>query len=124
MPAQQRLDRFQRVVQEVLMVNLVERRILHDAPHVEKLDDEYSVPAQRLANRVADRVKFLEMKEDSGCIDRVELPANAAHGLMIEKSVERWDAGLVGDPRRHPGRFHTKNIVSERLKVLELRAIV
>src|SRR6266478_3670302 len=98
-PSQQSVNRFEGVIQQVFVVNLVERQILHDALHVQELYDEYPSLSKHIANRFADRVKLLEMKEDPGGVDCVELTADAAHGVLIEKGIERWDAAIVRDAR-------------------------
>ncbi len=51
MTVKQRLDSFERIIQQMLMINLIERQIFHDAFHIEELHDKHAVllPALRVS---------------------------------------------------------------------------
>ena len=71
----------------MLMLNLIERLVFHDAFHIQKLYDEHAIIFQPSLDALADRMQFLEVKEDSGSIDDVVLLADVAHGFLIEERV-------------------------------------
>ena len=69
---QQRLDRLDVVVQQMLVIDLVERQVLHDLLHIQKLHDEDSIVLQALANAFGDRMQFFEMEENSSRVNDIE----------------------------------------------------
>ena len=61
------------VVEEMLVIDLIERKVLHDLFHVEKLHDEDAIPLETFPNSVGDGVQFFEMKKHSRGVDHIEL---------------------------------------------------
>ncbi len=50
--------------------------------------------AQALADAFGDGMELLEMEEDAGGVDHVELAADLAGDFMVEELIERGDAAL------------------------------
>src|SRR5207244_5745064 len=65
----QRLDCLESVVEQMLVVDLIEREVLDDLFHVKELDDKNAVVLKTLANSIGDGMQFLEMEEHAGCIN-------------------------------------------------------
>src|ERR1051326_1323050 len=70
--AQQNVERGEVIVQKVFVINLVERPILHNALHIQELNNEYSIGFQQFANAFRDGMQFLQMEEDACGIDHIE----------------------------------------------------
>ena len=85
MAREQRLDRLEIVVKQMLVIDLVERDVLHDLLHVEKLHDEHSVILQALADAFGDGMQFFEMEENSGTIDDIEFLIQRLRDVVVEE---------------------------------------
>jgi hypothetical protein len=70
---EQRLNGRQVVVEEMLVIDLIERKVLYDLFHVEKLHYEDAIPLETFPNAVGDGVQLLEMKKHTRCADHIEL---------------------------------------------------
>ena len=123
-PVEQHLDGLQRVVQQVLVVDLVEGQVLHDAFHVQELHHEHTVGFEALLDGAADRMQLFQVKEHARGVEHIELLADGRHRGFVEELVQRGHTGFVGHARRGLRRLHPQDLVAQRLKVLELRAVV
>ncbi len=85
--AEQRLNSLKRIVEQMLMINLIERQILHDAFHIEKLHDENAIRFQTPLDGLADGMQLLEMKENAGSVADIKSTADCLHCLQVEESV-------------------------------------
>ena len=97
MARQQRLDRLEIVVEQVLVIDLIERQILDDPLHVEELHDKHAIVAQGGSDAVGDGMKLFQVKEDAGRIDRVKLSSDLTRGVQVEKRIERRYARIGRD---------------------------
>src|SRR2546423_9480068 len=88
--SEQYLDRVEIVVKQVLVVDLIERQILDDLFHVEKLDHKDAVVLETLSNPISHGMQFLEMEKHAGGIDQVELSIQPARDRAIEEVVKRF----------------------------------
>lgn len=98
-PLKQRLNGFEVVVQKMLVINLIESQIFDDLLHVKELDDKHAVVFQRAADAFGDGMQFLEMEEDPGSIDHIELSAQRLSDFFIEECLQRLDAAAVSNRR-------------------------
>ena len=73
MPAEQSLDRFQVVVKQMLVIDLVEGQIFDDSLHVQELHDKDAIVGQAMTDAIRDAVQFFQMKENAGGVDHIEL---------------------------------------------------
>ena len=123
-PVEQRFDRGEVVVQQMLVINLVEGQVLHDLLHIQELHDEHAVVRQALANAVGNRVQFLKVKEHAGGVDHVELPVQALDQFEVEELIQRRHARFIRDLRGAFRRFDPQHVVAQGLEMLELRTVV
>ena len=66
----------------MLVIDLVEREVLDDLLHIEKLNNEYTVTGEAFADTFSDGVQLLEMEENTGRVDHVEPAAERARNIL------------------------------------------
>ena len=98
--AEQRVERLERVVEKMLVINLVERDVLDDRFRVQELHDEHAVRRERTANAVGNRMQILEVEKHACSVDHVELPSEPPRQVDVEELVDRLDAGAGRGRRR------------------------
>ena len=84
-PIQERFDGGKVVVEQMLVIDLVEGAVLDDLLHVEELDDEHAVVAQRSRMPSRDGMQFFQVEEDAGRVDGMELAVQVAGDFVIEE---------------------------------------
>ena len=69
----------------MLVIDLVERQVLHDLLHIQKLHDEDSIVLQALANAFGDRMQFFEMEENSSRVNDIEFSIQRLRNAAVEE---------------------------------------
>ena len=69
-------------------------------------------------------VQLLEVEEDAGGVDRVELAAQAQSRFAIEERVERGNAGFLRDAGGRARRLDAEDLIAQRLEMPQLGAVV
>ena len=118
------LDRLEVVVEQMFVINLIERHVFDNALHVEKLHHENAVIGQDGTNPVGHGMKLFEMEEDARGIDDLELSTQGQGYLQVEELVERGDPGVIGNTGRRLRGFNAHDVVTQRLEMLELRTVI
>ena len=66
------LEGAERVIQQVLVIDLIERQVVENALHVEELDHEHAVVREAETDAVGHGMELLQVEEDTRGVDDVE----------------------------------------------------
>ena len=89
--SEQMIERSHRVVNKVLVVNLIERALLDHRRQVDELGDDDAVGVEQFLDAGKGRVQFLEVEEHAGAVNDTRLTVlltQSACGVEIEELVD------------------------------------
>ena len=88
---EQMIERSHRVVDKVLVVNLIERALLDHRRQVDELGDDDAVGVEQFLDAREGRVQFLEVEEHTGTVNDARLTVlltQSHRGVEIEELVD------------------------------------